>query len=217
MDDALAQLRARPSLDSQVEMQKAQIAKLEADLSAARAEARDAKKQSDEAAARLQAALNRPAEDRDAHAKEVAVLKQERLAAEQARDQLRAEFSAARQKLESDLASVRNEARVASAYAAKLEKDLAAARGETRTGSSQFGESTGDLRALPSRSLVAEPVETPAPALPRIHTVTSGETLSAISQRYYGTPNRWQEIFNANRDVMSSPNQLALDMKLRIP
>ena len=217
VDDALAQLRARPSTDSQLEEQKAQIAKLEADLFAARTEARDAKKQSDEAAARLQAALNRPAEDRDAHAKEVAVLKQERLAAEQARDQLRAEFSAARQKLESDLAAVRNEARVASAYAAKLEKDLANARSEARSGGAQFDESMNSLRAVPSRAPAPEPVVVAEPVLPRVHTVTSGETLSSVSQRYYGTPNRWSDIFDANRDVLSSPNQLALGTRLRIP
>lgn len=37
----------------------------------------------------------------------------------------------------------------------------------------------------------------------RIHVVTphptNGSTLKGISQIYYGTPNRWQDIYNANR------------------
>lgn len=59
------------------------------------------------------------------------------------------------------------------------------------------------------------PVE--APAAPRVHTVASGDSLSRISQRYYGTAGRWSEILQANRDVLRNPDSLTPGMKLRIP
>ena len=51
----------------------------------------------------------------------------------------------------------------------------------------------------------------------RFHTVTEGDSLSRISMRYYGTPNRWQEIYNANRDVLQGSSVLRVGMQLRIP
>lgn len=51
----------------------------------------------------------------------------------------------------------------------------------------------------------------------RYHTVAEGDSLSRISMRYYGTPNRWQEIFQANRDVLQGSSALRIGMQLRIP
>lgn len=216
-EESLAQLRARPSLDGEVEAQKAQIAKLETDLAAARSEASAARGKVGELSTQLEAALAKPSQEKPAPPAEIATLRQDRLRAEQARDQLRVDFAAARSKLEAELAAARNEARVAKAYAAKLEADLAAARSEARSGGAQFGEATSTLRAAPSRAPALDPVEVLSPALPRVHTVDSGENLSSISLLHYGTPNRWREIFNANRDVMKDEDQLAPGMKLRIP
>jgi len=56
-----------------------------------------------------------------------------------------------------------------------------------------------------------------APAEVRYHTVTEGDSLSRISMRYYGTANRWQEIFNANRDVLQGSSVLRVGMQLRVP
>jgi len=56
-----------------------------------------------------------------------------------------------------------------------------------------------------------------APAEPRFHVVTEGESLSRISLRYYGTASRWQEIFDANRDILQGANSLRVGMQLRIP
>lgn len=49
------------------------------------------------------------------------------------------------------------------------------------------------------------------------HVVASGETLSAISKKYYGTSNRYMDIFEANRDVLADPNAVMPDMRLVIP
>jgi len=51
----------------------------------------------------------------------------------------------------------------------------------------------------------------------RTHTVVSGDTLGEISQAYLGTSRRATEIFEANKDVMKSPDALVVGQVLRIP
>jgi nucleoid-associated protein YgaU len=51
----------------------------------------------------------------------------------------------------------------------------------------------------------------------RIHTVLEGETLSGISQKYYGTASGWQKIYVANRKLLSSPDRIRPGMRLIIP
>lgn len=58
-------------------------------------------------------------------------------------------------------------------------------------------------------------VETPA--APRVHTVAPGDSLSKISKQYYGTAARWNDILQANKDVIRNPDSLTLGTKLRIP
>ena len=58
----------------------------------------------------------------------------------------------------------------------------------------------------------------PTPAsVPRTYTVQSGDSLSSISRTMYGTPSRWIDIYQANRDQLSSENALRLGQELRIP
>jgi nucleoid-associated protein YgaU len=65
------------------------------------------------------------------------------------------------------------------------------------------------------------PASTPAPApaapAPRTHVIAMGDTLTKISQKYYGTPNRWNEIFAANRDVLRDEKNLVVGKTLVIP
>lgn len=51
----------------------------------------------------------------------------------------------------------------------------------------------------------------------RFHTVGAGDTLSKISNLYYGTPTRWSEILVANRDILGEDNNLVIGRTLRIP
>ncbi len=51
----------------------------------------------------------------------------------------------------------------------------------------------------------------------RIHVVEKGETLSAISAKYYGSPNQWPRIVAANRESLNDPNRLLPGSKLVIP
>ena len=47
--------------------------------------------------------------------------------------------------------------------------------------------------------------------------VKYGDTLSGIAQRTLGSPHKYNEIYNANRDRMASPDRLTVGKPLRIP
>ncbi len=49
------------------------------------------------------------------------------------------------------------------------------------------------------------------------HIVQRGQTLSSISEQYYGTATRWRDILEANKEVLRDPNRLTPEMRLRIP
>ena len=50
-----------------------------------------------------------------------------------------------------------------------------------------------------------------------IHTVAPGETLSVISNLYYGTIDQQQKILDANTDIITNANRLRPGMRLIIP
>jgi nucleoid-associated protein YgaU len=49
------------------------------------------------------------------------------------------------------------------------------------------------------------------------HDVVRGDTLSAISKKYYGDANKYNAIFEANKPMLSDPNKIYPGQKLRIP
>lgn len=52
---------------------------------------------------------------------------------------------------------------------------------------------------------------------PQVHRITDGDTLSRLAERYLGRSERYLEIYNANRDVLASPDLLPIGATLRIP
>lgn len=52
---------------------------------------------------------------------------------------------------------------------------------------------------------------------PRTHTVKDGESLWKIAKQELGSGARWKEIYEANRDVLSTPDAVHTGLKLRIP
>ena len=54
-------------------------------------------------------------------------------------------------------------------------------------------------------------------ATERIHVVQKGETLSSIAAKELGSPNRFIEIYEANRDQLKDANDVRVGMKLRMP
>ena len=111
-----------------------------------------------------------------------------------------------------------------------LKRDLMAATARVEQLENVLGQAR---RSTPERPTVAtsqiqgqaQARQTPAPArqapspsdAPRSYTVQSGDTLSTISRRFYGTPSRWIDIYQANRDRLSSENALRVGQSIRIP
>jgi len=49
------------------------------------------------------------------------------------------------------------------------------------------------------------------------YTVQKGDTLSKISKQFYGDANKYQKIFDANRDQLKDPDKIQPGQILRIP
>ena len=49
------------------------------------------------------------------------------------------------------------------------------------------------------------------------HEVVSGDTLWAVSKKYYGKGSRYMEIFEANKPMLSHPDKIYVGQMLRIP
>lgn len=95
------------------------------------------------------------------------------------------------------------------------------------------GESPADAKSGP----VAKPTSAPAAVVPvasptaaataapsvatkaggRIHEVASGDTLMEVAKKYYGDPMGYEKIFEANKDILDSPDSLQIGQKLKIP
>lgn len=59
---------------------------------------------------------------------------------------------------------------------------------------------------------LSEPIKTT-----KFHIVRRGESLSAISQQYYGSSNQWRKILSANQKAVKDSNRIAPGTKLIIP
>lgn len=77
------------------------------------------------------------------------------------------------------------------------------------------GHSARILNPSPERTNAGDRTETTTAV--RIHKVESGETLSGLASKYLGTHRRYRELFEANRDILKSPDALRVGMKLKIP
>lgn len=69
--------------------------------------------------------------------------------------------------------------------------------------------------ASSNHPLVESIVHTPAGN--EIYAVKRGDTLSRIAAKVYGNGSKWRNIYNANRNVLASPEKLEVGMKLQIP
>ncbi|MEM7316031.1 MAG: peptidoglycan-binding protein LysM [Planctomycetota bacterium] len=60
-------------------------------------------------------------------------------------------------------------------------------------------------------------VEAPEPSERVLHTVESGDSLWKIAEKAYGNGSRYNEIFEANRPMLSDPDKIYPGQVLRIP
>ena len=63
----------------------------------------------------------------------------------------------------------------------------------------------------------SRPLSPPEQPQEQWYTVTPGDSLSKIAKRFYGDANRWQKIFDANRDQIKDPDLIQPGQKLKIP
>lgn len=73
------------------------------------------------------------------------------------------------------------------------------------------------LSALAVPPQVNEAKEIKAIEQTQKHTVASGDTLSSISMKYYGTTKKANQIYEANRDKLPSKDKIKKGMVLTIP
>jgi nucleoid-associated protein YgaU len=90
------------------------------------------------------------------------------------------------------------------------------------TGHPQRPQRPQSPAARPSAGMSSPPVQAPKtqPAYLAQHTVVSGETLSHIALKYYGSAakEQWMRIYEANRDLIGdNPNKIRVGQVLNIP
>ena len=101
--------------------------------------------------------------------------------------------------------------------------EVTAENARLRTRLAVAGNPPGGRYPAPTRpapitpELAPTPVAPPAPPPTRTHCVAVGDTLSGISRQYYGTPDRWKEIFSANHEVIRRENIVPVGAVLKIP
>lgn len=85
----------------------------------------------------------------------------------------------------------------------------------------QVDTSYSDLKAdiVVNSSLTpsAAPTGTAAGAQKRTYTVKPGDSLSKISEQFYGNAREYEKIFAANRDQLNDPDHIRAGMELVIP
>jgi nucleoid-associated protein YgaU len=91
-------------------------------------------------------------------------------------------------------------------------------------------KTTGKVLKAPKPKVVKPIVKVPAAPKPEVkkvikvekklvttHTVVKGETLWSIAKEVYGNPAKWKLIYEANKNVLKSPDSLKLGQVLVIP
>lgn len=65
--------------------------------------------------------------------------------------------------------------------------------------------------------ITVDPSLAPAEPAGQTYTVQPGDTLSKISKQFYGSPNQYMKIFEANRDQLDNPDRISVGQVLNIP
>lgn len=110
-------------------------------------------------------------------------------------------------------------------FALKQQKDLRAATQQIQG----LEKAVADAKAAAAKAVIEEGMAKTGTSADAVkaeaktvseekgYTVQKGDTLSRISGKVYGTTAKWQQIYDANRDIMKSPNDLQIGQKLKIP
>lgn len=103
----------------------------------------------------------------------------------------------------------------------KLKQELAAANAKIESLENsriKIRETVENRTSSSGSSLtIRETVATTSETTASSYTVQVGDTLSSISRKIYGNPSKWKEIFEANRDKLSTPQSLKPGQTIKIP
>lgn len=93
---------------------------------------------------------------------------------------------------------------------------------QTLTGALAIEESSGNSNSRRAASGSSESAGSPPatkPAKPAFitHEVVAGDNLSRLAQKYLGSHAKYLTLYEANRDLLASPDDLSPGMKLKIP
>jgi tetratricopeptide (TPR) repeat protein len=87
--------------------------------------------------------------------------------------------------------------------------------------SSESRRAAAPAAPAPAAAVAAAPAPatTPAPGgvITETYKVVAGDTLSRIAGKVYGDSKRWQEIYDANRAILPTPQSLKVGQTLQIP
>jgi len=86
--------------------------------------------------------------------------------------------------------------------------------GDTRT------YQTGQDQVTPPpfrEGIVVQPPAVETPPKQQTYKIAKGDTLGAISKKFYGTSDKWQKIVDANKDKNLNPNNLVVGTEIVIP
>jgi nucleoid-associated protein YgaU len=80
-----------------------------------------------------------------------------------------------------------------------------------------FSDLIADIQAPAAAAAAAASVGAASKSATRTYTVQPGDSLSKISKQFYGDANKYMNIFNANKDKLSNPDQVKVGTELVIP
>lgn len=75
-------------------------------------------------------------------------------------------------------------------------------------------KAASETPAASNAAVKTQPANQPAQL---IHEVAQGDNLSTLAQKYLGSSSKYLKLFEANRDVLKSPDDLRIGLKLKIP
>jgi LysM repeat protein len=83
--------------------------------------------------------------------------------------------------------------------------------------SSQKSEGQASVTQTPSIQGTVQTKEEPTITVFEEYKVQQNDTLQKISQKFYNSINKWSRIYDANRDVLKSPDSIYPGQTLKIP
>jgi nucleoid-associated protein YgaU len=95
-----------------------------------------------------------------------------------------------------------------------MELPNAAGQSATNTATSQAPQYPIGRAEMPSLTVYEKPQKIKTQ---RFYIVRQGDSLSTISQQFYGSPNSWRKIVDANRQVIKDANKIKPGTRLIIP